>query len=110
MAESAKFEMVITQLFELQPYGLASVSILTCGLICKILVELKNMSETCILIDLRWNAPVAQTYLNSLTVFKLPYIKIIQDSFIILVVLCLYWLLLYNTCVKGCHFLVEPTK
>ena len=34
MTESTKFEMVITQkLFNLQPYGLTCVVILTCGLI-----------------------------------------------------------------------------
>ena len=45
--ESAKFEMVITQkLFELQPYGLTRVVMLTCRLTGKILVEFKNMSAT----------------------------------------------------------------
>ena len=41
--------MVITQkLFKLQPYGLTCVVILTCGCIDNILVELKNVSATCI--------------------------------------------------------------
>ena len=49
MTESTKYEQVITQKqFELQPYGLTCVVILTCGLIGKILVEFKNMSATCL--------------------------------------------------------------
>ena len=47
MTGSAKFEMVITQkLFELQPYGLTHVVILTCGLIGQFWVEFENMSAT----------------------------------------------------------------
>ena len=43
MTGSAKFEMVITQKpFEPQLYGLTCVVILTCGLIGKILDELKK--------------------------------------------------------------------
>ena len=43
--ESTKFEMIITQkLFELQPFGLTCVVMLTCELIGKILIKGRQKS------------------------------------------------------------------